>query len=103
MKSVEDPNIKRCNSSKPEDQPQEQEKDNIIDNTNSQKHSRDDQSVNDSINDRGDGDSEVVNKEDIQNLQISAPEEVKEHGKVENMPKMEGRQMTMMIGPLAAK
>ena len=30
-------------------------------------------------------------------------EDVKEHGKVENMPKMEGRQMTMMIGPLAAK
>ena len=27
-------------------------------------------------------------------------EDVKEHGKVENMPKMEGRQMTMMIGPL---
>ena len=30
-------------------------------------------------------------------------EDVKDHGKVENMPKMEGRQMTMMIGPLAAK
>ena len=30
-------------------------------------------------------------------------EDVKEYGKVENMPKMEGRQMTMMIGPLAAK
>ena len=28
-------------------------------------------------------------------------EDVKETGKVENMPKMEGRQMTMMIGPLA--
>jgi translation initiation factor IF-3 len=28
-------------------------------------------------------------------------EDVLEHGKVENMPKMEGRQMTMMIGPLA--
>ena len=27
-------------------------------------------------------------------------EDVKEMGKVENMPKMEGRQMTMMIGPL---
>ena len=26
-------------------------------------------------------------------------EDVKEMGKVENMPKMEGRQMTMMIGP----
>ena len=28
-------------------------------------------------------------------------EDVQEFGKVENMPKMEGRQMTMMIGPLA--
>ena len=27
-------------------------------------------------------------------------EDVEEHGKVENMPKMEGRQMTMMVGPL---
>ena len=27
-------------------------------------------------------------------------EDVKEHGKIENMPKMEGRQMVMMIGPL---
>lgn len=27
-------------------------------------------------------------------------EDVQEFGKVENMPKMEGRQMTMMIGPL---
>ncbi|WP_425441332.1 translation initiation factor IF-3 [Salinihabitans flavidus] len=27
-------------------------------------------------------------------------EDVKEMGKVENMPKMEGRQMTMMIGPM---
>nr|WP_276268236.1 translation initiation factor IF-3 [Marivivens niveibacter] len=26
-------------------------------------------------------------------------EDVKEHGKIENMPKMEGRQMIMMIGP----
>ena len=28
-------------------------------------------------------------------------EDVKELGKIENMPKMEGRQMIMMIGPLA--
>ena len=28
-------------------------------------------------------------------------EDIKELGKVENMPKMEGRQMIMMIGPLA--
>jgi len=27
-------------------------------------------------------------------------EDVKEIGKIENMPKMEGRQMIMMIGPL---
>jgi len=26
-------------------------------------------------------------------------EDVKEHGKIENMPKLEGRQMVMMIGP----
>ncbi len=30
-------------------------------------------------------------------------EDVKELGKVENMPKMEGRQMVMMIGPLPQK
>jgi translation initiation factor IF-3 len=30
-------------------------------------------------------------------------EDIKELGKVENMPKMEGRQMIMMIGPLPSK
>jgi translation initiation factor IF-3 len=30
-------------------------------------------------------------------------EDIKELGKVENMPKMEGRQMVMMIGPAPAK
>jgi len=30
-------------------------------------------------------------------------EDVKEMGKIENMPKMEGRQMIMMIGPLPQK
>ncbi len=30
-------------------------------------------------------------------------EDVKELGKIENMPKMEGRQMIMMIGPLPSK
>ncbi|MDE0589317.1 translation initiation factor IF-3 [Halocynthiibacter sp. C4] len=30
-------------------------------------------------------------------------EDTKEHGKVENMPKMEGRQMIMMIGPRPQK
>ncbi|WP_258547089.1 translation initiation factor IF-3 [Falsiruegeria litorea] len=29
--------------------------------------------------------------------------DIKEHGKIENMPKMEGRQMIMMIGPLPQK
>ena len=30
-------------------------------------------------------------------------DDVKELGKIENMPKMEGRQMIMMIGPLPQK
>lgn len=30
-------------------------------------------------------------------------EDTKEHGKVENFPKMEGRQMVMLIGPLPSK
>ncbi|MEO1178974.1 MAG: translation initiation factor IF-3, partial [Pseudomonadota bacterium] len=30
-------------------------------------------------------------------------EDVKELGKIENMPKMEGRQMVMMIGPVPQK
>ena len=30
-------------------------------------------------------------------------EDVKGHGKVENIPKLEGRQMTMMIGPMPTK
>ena len=30
-------------------------------------------------------------------------EDVKDHGKVENIPKLEGRQMTMMIGPMPTK
>jgi len=34
------------------------------------------------------------------NLLERVAEDVKEIGKVENMPKMEGRQMVMMIGPL---
>jgi len=29
--------------------------------------------------------------------------DVTEHGKVENFPKMEGRQMVMLIGPLPSK
>ncbi|WP_298570474.1 translation initiation factor IF-3 [uncultured Aliiroseovarius sp.] len=33
-------------------------------------------------------------------LLIRVSEDVKEIGKVENMPKMEGRQMVMMIGPM---
>ena len=30
-------------------------------------------------------------------------DDIQELGKVENMPKMEGRQMVMMIGPVASK
>ena len=33
-------------------------------------------------------------------LLLRVAEDIKELGKVENMPKMEGRQMIMMIGPL---
>ena len=33
-------------------------------------------------------------------LLLRVAEDIKEMGKVENMPKMEGRQMIMMIGPL---
>ena len=33
-------------------------------------------------------------------LLLRVAEDIKELGKVENMPKMEGRQMVMMIGPL---
>ena len=29
--------------------------------------------------------------------------DVRDHGKVENIPKLEGRQMTMMIGPMPTK
>jgi len=36
-------------------------------------------------------------------LLLRVAEDIKELGKVENMPKMEGRQMIMMIGPLPQK
>ena len=36
-------------------------------------------------------------------LLLRVAEDIKEVGKVENMPKMEGRQMIMMIGPLPQK
>mgnify|MGYP001627914301 FL=1 len=36
-------------------------------------------------------------------LLLRVAEDIKEIGKVENMPKMEGRQMIMMIGPLPQK
>ena len=36
-------------------------------------------------------------------LLLRVAEDIKETGKVENMPKMEGRQMIMMIGPLPQK
>ncbi|MFT4783101.1 MAG: translation initiation factor IF-3, partial [Paracoccaceae bacterium] len=34
------------------------------------------------------------------NLLERVAEDTKDAGKIENMPKMEGRQMVMMIGPL---
>ena len=36
-------------------------------------------------------------------LLLRVAEDIKELGKVENMPKMEGRQMIMMIAPLPQK
>ncbi|MGR3436405.1 MAG: translation initiation factor IF-3 [Shimia sp.] len=43
---------------------------------------------------------EMAHQEIGRNLLLRVAEDTKDHGKVENMPKMEGRQMTMMIGPL---
>ncbi|SFR16390.1 bacterial translation initiation factor 3 (bIF-3) [Poseidonocella sedimentorum] len=37
------------------------------------------------------------------NLLERVAEDVKEIGKIENMPRMEGRQMVMMIGPIPVK
>ena len=39
----------------------------------------------------------------VRELLERVAEDTKEHGKIENFPKMEGRQMVMMIGPLPQK
>ena len=43
---------------------------------------------------------EMAHQELGRNLLERVASDVKEIGKIENMPKMEGRQMVMMIGPL---
>lgn len=44
---------------------------------------------------------EMAHQDLGRNLLERVAEDVKDVGKVENMPKVEGRQMTMMIGPAA--
>lgn len=44
---------------------------------------------------------EMAHQELGRDLLLRVAEDTKELGKVENMPKMEGRQMIMVIGPLA--
>ena len=44
---------------------------------------------------------EMAHQELGQQLLERVAEDTKEHGKVENFPKMEGRQMVMLIGPLS--
>ena len=46
---------------------------------------------------------EMAHQELGRELLERVAEDVKEHGKVENIPKLEGRQMTMMIGPMPTK
>ncbi len=46
---------------------------------------------------------EMAHQELGRKLLLRVAEDIKETGKVENMPKMEGRQMIMMIGPLQGK
>ena len=46
---------------------------------------------------------EMAHQELGRELLERVAEDIKEIGKVENMPKMEGRQMIMMIGPLPQK
>lgn len=46
---------------------------------------------------------EMAHQDLGRNLLERVAEDITEIGKVENMPKMEGRQMIMMIGPLPAK
>ncbi|MGV6838599.1 MAG: translation initiation factor IF-3 [Planktomarina sp.] len=46
---------------------------------------------------------EMAHQDLGRDLLLRVAEDTKEHGKVEHMPKMEGRQMIMIIGPLASK
>ena len=46
---------------------------------------------------------EMAHQELGRELLERVAEDVRDHGKVENIPKLEGRQMTMMIGPMPTK
>ena len=46
---------------------------------------------------------EMAHQELGRELLERVAEDVKNHGKVENISKLEGRQMTMMIGPMPTK
>ena len=46
---------------------------------------------------------EMAHQELGRELLERVADDVKEHGRVENIPKLEGRQMTMMIGPIPTK
>ena len=46
---------------------------------------------------------EMAHQEHGRELLERVADDVKHHGKVENIPKLEGRQMTMMIEPLSTK
>ena len=46
---------------------------------------------------------EMAHQELGRELLERVADDVKDHGKVENIPKLEGRQMTMMIGPMSTK
>ena len=46
---------------------------------------------------------EMAHQELGRELLERVADDVKNHGKVENIPKLEGRQMTMMIGPMPTK
>ncbi len=46
---------------------------------------------------------EMAHQELGRELLERVAEDVKDHGKVENISKLEGRQMTMMIGPMPTK
>ena len=46
---------------------------------------------------------EMAHQELGRELLERVADDVQNHGKVENIPKLEGRQMTMMIGPMPTK